>query len=273
MDSSVSYTLLVDNDAHAPGLVAEHGLAIWIDTGETRILFDTGQSDAFRRNAQALGIDLSTAEHLVLSHGHYDHGGGLAALTDVLPQKTPIHAHPGVFAERYSRHSDGTMHAVGLPDSARRFLEARKAFLHSTPQATSIAPGVSVTGSVPRKTSFEDTGGDFWLDRDGTRPDPIADDMALWIERPEGLWVFLGCAHAGTINTLQHIQAVAGRTDVHVLVGGTHLRNAAAVRLEKTARFLKDLAPATLLPCHCSGQTIHDVLAAQGAPSPRSNPW
>ncbi|MFW5894282.1 MAG: MBL fold metallo-hydrolase, partial [Verrucomicrobiota bacterium] len=171
MNYSLPFTVLVDNDAHAPGLATEHGLSIWIDTGEARILFDTGQSDAFLKNAQRLGIDLSTADRLVLSHGHYDHAGGFGALEDLLPEQTPIHAHPDIFPERYSRHADGTMREVGLPKSARQFLRRREAYFHPTPDATEIIPDVWVTGFVPRVTPFEDTGGDFWLDRECTRPD------------------------------------------------------------------------------------------------------
>ncbi len=197
MKDSPAFTILVDNDAHAPGLETEHGLSIWIETGVARILFDTGQSGAFLKNAQTLGIDLSTADHLVLSHGHYDHAGGFGTLEGVLPQGTPIHAHPGIFLERYSRHADGTMRDVGLPESARQFLRDREAYFHPTPEATEIAPGVWATGFVPRVTPFEDTGGDFWLDRECTQPDLIEDDMALWVERPEGLWVFLGLCACG----------------------------------------------------------------------------
>lgn len=264
MNSPLSYQIIIDNDAHAPGLETEHGLSIWIDTGETQILFDTGQSAAFLKNARTLGIDLSTADHLVLSHGHYDHAGGFAALEVLLPDTTPIHAHSGIFPERYSRHGDGTMHDVGLPESARQFLRRREAYFHPTPDATEIIPDVWVTGFVPRVTPFEDTGGDFWLDRECTRPDPIEDDMALWVERPEGVWVFLGCAHAGTINTIKHIQSVSGREDIYAVIGGTHLRSASEERLKKTARFLADLSPTILQPCHCSGDRIHAVLAGKG---------
>jgi 7,8-dihydropterin-6-yl-methyl-4-(beta-D-ribofuranosyl)aminobenzene 5'-phosphate synthase len=268
MTDSLSYTILVDNDAHAPGLATEHGLSIRIDTGETRILFDAGQSGAFLENAQTLGIDLSTADHLVLSHGHYDHAGGFADLEGILPEGTPIHAHPGIFPERYSRHSDGTMRDVGLPGSARQFLRRREAYFHPTPDAAEIAPRIWVTGFVPRVTPFEDTGGDFWLDRECTRPDSIEDDMALWAERPEGLWIFLGCAHAGTINTIRHIQTVSGREDVYAVIGGTHLRSASEERLEKTARFLTDLAPTVLLPCHCSGRGICTMLSIESPELP-----
>jgi 7,8-dihydropterin-6-yl-methyl-4-(beta-D-ribofuranosyl)aminobenzene 5'-phosphate synthase len=258
--NTLKFAILIDNSAHTPGLATEHGLSIWIDTGETRILFDTGQSNAFFRNAQALEIDVSAADHLVLSHGHYDHTGGLAALEGVLRPGTPIHAHPGILPKRYSRHADGTVHEIGLPDSAREFLARREACFHPVTAPTEIAPRMWLTGPVPRETAFEDTGGDFWLDKQCSQPDPIEDDLSLWVERDEGLWIFLGCAHAGVANIIRHIQTVSGRKDVHAVIGGTHLRSASPERLEKTAAFFRELAPAVLLPCHCSGDGINDLL-------------
>lgn len=261
MADPLSYTILVDNEAHGPGLITEHGFSIWIDTGESRILFDTGGGDALVRNAETLGIDLASADHLVLSHGHYDHTGGLASLDNSLPNGVAIHAHPGIVLERYSKHADGAVHAIGMPPAAHRSLKSRESDFNPTPGAASIGPGVWVSGSIPRITSFEDTGGDFWLDEACRRPDPVADDMALWVERPEGMWVFLGCAHAGVVNTIRHIQLLSGRDDVCAVIGGMHLRSASAERLRKTAQFLKGLTPEALLPCHCSGQQIHDALA------------
>lgn len=259
MKNSICYTILVDNAPHTPLLSTEHGLSIWIDTGDTRILFDTGQSDMFLKNSQALGIDISTANHLVLSHGHYDHSGGLATLERVLPKQTPIHAHLGIFSNRYSRHADGTINNIGLPDAAQCFLQNRKANFYPALKASEIAPGIWVSGFVPRLNPFEKQSGDFWLNSACTRPDFIDDDISLWIEQPEGLWIFLGCAHAGTINTVKHIQSVSGRDDIHAIIGGMHLGHASEERLEITTRFLTELAPEILLPCHCSGKRIHTM--------------
>lgn len=266
MTNGISCTILVDNDAHAPGLEAEHGLSIWIEADDTRILFDTGRSGAFARNAEALGIDLPAADHLVLSHGHYDHTGGLPSLEEILPPDTPVHAHRAVHPRRHSLHPDRTVRAIGLPDAARAFLQRRNRSVRYVDGPAEIADGVWLTGPVPRRTAYEDTGGSFWFDPACTIPDPVPDDMALWIDAPEGLWIFLGCAHAGTVNTIRHIQTVSGREDVHALIGGTHLRNASQDRLDATAEFLRELAPPVLLPCHCSGSQIHEALRERGVP-------
>lgn len=257
----VRYRVLVENRIDAPGTVAEHGLSLWIETPAARILFDTGQSGVVRENAAALGIDLATAEHLVLSHGHYDHTGGLAAVDALLPDALPIHAHPEVFAPHCKRNPDGTAKVIGMPAAGRAMLERRRASLRSVVTPTMIAPGIWLTGSIPRDTDYEDPGGDFRLGTDLARPDPIADDMALWIDAPEGLWIFLGCAHAGAVNTIRHIQAVAGRERVHGIIGGAHLHSASPERLERTAAFLRALAPEVLDLNHCTGDRIRPYLA------------
>lgn len=260
MAAEVSYTILVDNEAHAPGQQTEHGLSIWIEVNDIRILFDTGQSGAFLQNAQMAGIDISTASHLVLSHGHYDHTGGLMKIQNVLHSDISIYAHPEIFTTRYSRHSDQTLHEIGLPESAKMFLNKRKAYFHPVTKPTEIAPDVWVTGEVPRRSLYEDTGGDFWFDKECTQVDNVTDDISLWVERDEGLWIFLGCAHSGVVNIVQYIQLVSGRTDIYAIIGGTHLRNASTERLSKTVAFLRQLSPAVLLPCHCSGKNINDLL-------------
>lgn len=270
--SSVAFTLLVDHEASSTGLRNEHGLSIWIEVGPTRILFDTGASDAFRWNAKSLGIDLSQTDAVVLSHGHYDHGGGLPFLQGLLRPETPIYAHPGIFQTRFSRHRDGSLHPVGLSPLSQEFLHAHQAafrpitaptFLPPLPTviaetspshpATPSLPRMGLTGPIPRLTPIEDPGGDFYLDRGWTVPDPIEDDLALWIEAKEGLWIFLGCAHAGVINTIRYIQKLSGRKDVYAVIGGTHLRNASPERLAATEAFLRDLSPTLFFPCHCSG--------------------
>jgi len=266
MTSNVSFRVLVDNKQHAPGLETEHGLALWVEAGGMRILFDTGQSDMVVRNASRLGVPLERTDILVLSHGHYDHTGGLAYLDPILPSNTRIFAHPDVPAERFSRHSDGSIRAIGMPEPSREVFDRRKKHFSPVTAPVKIAADVSLTGPVPRLSGFEDTGGDFWLDQDCLVPDPIVDDMALWIEADEGVWIFFGCAHSGIVNTVKYIQSISRRPTVHAAIGGTHLKKSSRERLKKTAEFMNGLQPAILLPCHCSGDNIKAVLASISDP-------
>jgi len=113
MIGNLNITILVDNQSSKAELHSEHGLSLWIEADDKRILFDTGQSEMLIRNAKVLGIDLRTADTLVLSHGHYDHTGGVAAVLDLNPEIS-VYCHPGVFMPRYSRQPDGKMKPVGI---------------------------------------------------------------------------------------------------------------------------------------------------------------
>jgi 7,8-dihydropterin-6-yl-methyl-4-(beta-D-ribofuranosyl)aminobenzene 5'-phosphate synthase len=112
---------------------------------------------------------------------------------------------------------------------------------------------VGVTGTIARATSFEDTGGPFFLDAQGRTSDPIMDDQALWIDSGEGLIVCVGCCHAGLINTLHAVQRASGTSRLRAVIGGFHLLNASVRRLEQTLSALRSIGPEMLVPCHCTG--------------------
>ena len=252
-ETRLNITLVVDNEA-GNGLVAEHGFAAWIEAGEHRILFDTGQGTAFIPNCTALGIDLSRADALVLSHGHYDHTGGipdfLACNVDA-----PVFVGAGYDVHRYSCHPGKPARDIGLVDPVRSILQAlpeHRLITLATPRY--IFPGIGVSGPIPRLTPFEDTGGPFFLDADQQQPDSLNDDLSMWFETAEGLLILTGCCHSGLVNTIQYIRQVSGIERVHGVIGGLHLLQASEDRLQQTLRFLDDCAPDLLVPCHCTGE-------------------
>ncbi|RLC19902.1 MAG: MBL fold metallo-hydrolase [Deltaproteobacteria bacterium] len=252
MKRNISVTVLVENTARDRGTIGEHGLAFWIETGSARILFDTGQGMALPNNAKRLDIPLDRTDAVVLSHGHYDHTGGLLQVLAGAPGAT-VHAHPGVFDPKFARNPDGTSRAIGMPepDEAGVRKRARDLVLNRGP--VEVADGIFITGEIPRVTSFEDTGGPFFLDPGCTRPDPVLDDQALFFDTPAGLVVILGCAHAGVINTLRHIRGLAGDRPVHAVMGGMHLVAASRRRMDRTLEELQGIDPDRLGPAHCTG--------------------
>ncbi len=252
---TLKITALMNNEL-PEGLQTEHGLAFWIEVAGKKILFDTGQSDRLLANAKTLGIDLSQTDAIVISHGHYDHSGGLKAVLDAAPGAA-VYMHPDAPRIRYSCRPGKPPKNIAMgPEACQKLAEAAaKANVVYTTQPSQIAAGLTVTGPVPRCTDYEDTGGPFFLDKDAQNPDPINDDQALMIRTAKGLVVILGCAHAGLINTLQHAAATSGQKDIIAVIGGTHLRSASEERIEKTLTDLKQFNIRHIAPCHCTGQT------------------
>lgn len=242
----VTITTLAENTAGSRGLLGEHGLAFHIQAGDFVMLFDTGQGQTLAHNAAQLGVDLQHLDAIALSHGHYDHTGGLRALLEQGPRRR-LYIHPAALQAKYNRrHEDIGGH---LPD--RPTLEAQ-ADVTWTTGPTWLTDTIWLTGEIPRITDFEDTGGPFYTDSAQAIPDTLADDQALVIDTEAGLIVVLGCGHSGVINTLKHIQTVQDRP-IHALLGGMHLVRAAQSRLEATLAALADWDIAWLAPAHCTG--------------------
>jgi 7,8-dihydropterin-6-yl-methyl-4-(beta-D-ribofuranosyl)aminobenzene 5'-phosphate synthase len=249
----IRITAIVENTAAGRGILAEHGLSWWIETDTHRVLFDTGQTPkVLAHNAARLNIDLTTADTVVLSHGHYDHTGGLL---NVLQQADHprLLLHPAAIERRYSRHQDGSAHDAGMPfEVSKRSLE-QQANVTWTNSPTEVVPGLTVTGEVPRTTAYEDTGGAFYWDEACTQTDPIADDQAIFFDTPSGLVVVLGCAHAGVINTMRYVQRLRDNRCIHAVIGGMHLLHASPDRMEKTIAALRDFDVGLIAPTHCTG--------------------
>jgi len=144
MIQNIRITTLVENTASGAGLLAEHGLSFWIEYGDKRILFDTGQSDILTKNAKVLGIDLAETDAIVLSHGHYDHTGGLSDVLEIAA-KAKIYLHPGATEPKFSKNISGAK-SIGMPDSAKGAIQGQHMIWTETP--ATIFPGISVTGQV-----------------------------------------------------------------------------------------------------------------------------
>jgi len=249
----IKITILIDNNAEE-GLMSEHGLALWIEAGGDHILFDTGQSEkALEHNAKTLGIDLAKTDKLVLSHGHYDHTGGLPAVLRQ-NQKVHVYCHPTALRARYSIR-DGQAKAVQMPcQSVIALNELPAEQLHWLRNSSLLNGLVRISGPIPRRTKYETAGGPFFLDPAGRKEDIIEDDISLWLRTSTGIIVCLGCAHAGLINTLNYGLELNRDLRLNTIIGGFHLLEANQIRMEKSITALNQIGFKRIIPCHCTGE-------------------
>jgi 7,8-dihydropterin-6-yl-methyl-4-(beta-D-ribofuranosyl)aminobenzene 5'-phosphate synthase len=253
------------------GLIAEHGFSALVTVrrggSTTSLLFDTGLSpDAMMTNADRLGLDLTGVHAVVLSHGHFDHVGGLAGLASRRGTRTlPMVVHPFVWTRRRLA-VPGSSDA--WPTLSKRALTGEGFEVIERRQPSLLVDGcILITGEVDRTTDFEHGmppahqrwTGEAW------EPDPLVlDDQALVVNvRGKGLVVVTGCGHAGAINIVHHARRLTGVPRLHALLGGLHLSGAFfAPTIDPTVEALTELAPDLLVPSHCTGWRAQHTLAA-----------
>ncbi len=250
--SSLQITVLVENSVFSAGLKAEHGLCLWLDMGSACVLFDTGQTGIILENARALGIEIDAVDTIALSHGHYDHTGGLAAVLARASQPPKVFMHPNALQPKFHCVSAAASRAIGMPRDALEALQRCKN-LTTAPTPVEVAPGLFLTGEVPRIHPEENVASAFYLDAECARPDPLLDDQSLFMDTPSGLVVMFGCAHAGAINTLTHIRNLVGNRPIRSLIGGMHLHSASPERLAWTIARLREFSVANISVGHCTG--------------------
>ena len=247
----IHLTTLSENTANY-GYLAEWGLSILVEVDNLKILVDTGPSFSAVHNAQLMGVDLSTIDQIVLSHGHADHTGGLR---DVLKVKgvVEIIAHPDIFTAKYVQRDQEGVKCCGIPFS-REELESRGARFNLTREPIRIGENVMTTGEIPMVSGYEEVENNLSIkEGNALHQDQLADDLALLIDTDFGLVVILGCAHRGIVNTLRHAQSLTGKELVYAVIGGTHLIRGSEERIDKTIADLRMLGIKRLGVSHCTG--------------------
>lgn len=250
MITELRISVLVDNAADS-GLQPEHGLSFWIEADDQKILFDTGPGEVLRFNAARLGIELNRVHAIALSHGHRDHTGGVSAALAAAGHAI-VHMHPLAFESKYSKRERGSARRIRIPDEVASDLLERNYSLACNSSPAQIAPGVFLTGEIPRLTASGDHC-ELFLDEECTRTDAVTDEQALFIESRRGIVVIVGCAHRGVANTLDYISKLAGANSMHALLGGMHLEKASEGTIARVAEAIERYRIELVAPCHCTG--------------------
>lgn len=233
---------LAENTAACPEVISQHGLSLYIETGKWKILFDMGQDDTFARNAEYLGIDLSEVDFAVLSHGHYDHGGGLSAFLRI-NKTAPVYIHTDAF----DRYYNGREKYIGLDPALRE--ETRLIFTHGMVE---IHAGLRLLDC--NELGWQSPSWGLNQEQDSVfYPDSFSHEQYLQITEGERQFLISGCSHKGIENIAEYFHP-------DVLIGGFHLSKQEELReLEKTARHL--LRGSTLYYTgHCTGDKQYQVM-------------
>jgi 7,8-dihydropterin-6-yl-methyl-4-(beta-D-ribofuranosyl)aminobenzene 5'-phosphate synthase len=244
-------------------ILAEHGFSaivtVTADEMSRSLLFDFGFSEhGAAYNADALGLDLTTVEAMVLSHGHMDHFGGLEQLAERVGKKgIELVLHPTAF--RTSRFIKVTEEIkIALPALKKeRFDNAGISLVESKEPRTLLDDCVLFLGEISKQTEFEKGFPRMYYDEDGeTKWDPIEEDSAIVANvKRKGLVILSGCAHSGIINTVKYAQDITGVGNVFVVMGGFHLTGADFEPIiEPTTEALKAFNPQYVVPTHCTGR-------------------
>jgi len=252
-------TVIVDNavpfGTRHPFL-AEHGLSLLIEHAGKRVLYDTGQSSAVVSNLSLLGFRPSELDMLVVSHGHYDHTGGIFHVLQHARKKIPVYAHTKIFQARYSI-AGNQRRFIGIPHE-KEVLTALGAEWRLIDKPTEIIPELWMSGPIPRVTDYER--GDPKLvtcATDGAEcQDTIEDDTSLFYASPRGLVVIGGCTHAGLVNTVRRGLEVTGTSRLAGWIGGTHLGPLSKEQQAKTLAQLAEFGPEFVAANHCTGFTM-----------------
>jgi 7,8-dihydropterin-6-yl-methyl-4-(beta-D-ribofuranosyl)aminobenzene 5'-phosphate synthase len=265
----VKTTVLCENAVYGNiGAIGEHGWSVWLETPRGEYLFDTGQGKGLLNNAAFFGKDLAAVNGVLLSHHHSDHTGGLLDAMKAMrggPSEggVPVHAHPDLFKDSFSTKSEKLRH-IGVPHT-RSLLEVEGADFRLETGWREIEEGVYMTGEVPRRTSYEigDQELKHYGEAGGLVVDPIRDDQTVVIDTGEGLFVVLGCSHAGVVNILTYITEKTGKSRFHTVMGGTHLGPVEEDQIARSIAALHEFDIGRIGVSHCTGQRTAARMAGE----------
>lgn len=250
--------VLVENTTTDERYGIEHGLSLYIETDEHRILFDSGDSNLFEINASKMGIDLTSIDIFILSHGHHDHGGGLARFMEINNQ-AKIYVHEDAFDPHYSKRQSGykDISVVKPSDVKQR--------IFYTSDNYALDAHLVLFSKVKAKYFYPSSNQNLYVD-DGhsLKNDDFRHEQNLIIEDNQKLYLIAGCAHKGMINIIDEAKNIMGR-EIDVAIGGLHMYSRSS-GVSESFQTIKRLGstllsyPTKILTCHCTGDIAFEEL-------------
>jgi len=255
-DSKWRLHILVNNVVKESPYLGEHGLSMIIESPELEsggfILFDTGQSaEVLLKNAEKMGVDWARLRTIVLSHGHYDHSGGLPDLAGRLGKGVRVIGHPSTFVPR--ANAQPYFRDIGIPFSKDKLTRVEFTESHKT---LFLTPNIILSGEIPRVFDFERNSQKGLLRQEQGKyvEDEVADDKAIVIRKlGAGFHLICGCCHSGLLNMLKHAAEISGEKQVLTIVGGLHLGSYDDDTLNRVVTGLAEWNPRLVVPLHCTG--------------------
>jgi len=244
-------TIIADNYVDSAGMIAEHGFACLIETGSERILFDTGQGSALINNLKTMGID-GKFDKIIISHGHYDHTGGISKSFDELSEYcSDIYASHNIFDEHLAQRPDGSYNFIGFEKGESDV--ASKYNLHFNDKLTEISENIYLSGVIKRYEAF-DADKRLYVRIDGECcKDMFRDEQYLVIKTTDGIHLFTGCTHCGAINLLQHARELFPDDKLLSVTGGLHLFKSERSDVDRVITFLENESVEKIFTGHCTG--------------------
>ena len=254
---------LVDNHAMAESACAsEHGFSVYIETEKRRILFDTGCGSMFLENARNLGVDLADIDTLIISHGHYDHAGGVRTLLETFSfDSLPMFTGEGFFNRKFVNEVQGERE-LGVNFDGEYLLSKGVDHQMVGKDPVLIGEGMYLLSYFSGKEENEDLNPRFLLETgEGVEIDRFNDEVSLVFDTPEGLVLIVGCSHPGILRMVERVKSTFGKP-VKALLGGIHLYDAGEEKMKRVSDALLAMDIGTLGVSHCTGDAAAEYLKA-----------
>lgn len=251
MSFDVKITPLVENQSKFDNLLSEHGLSLLIECGGKRILFDTGASDLVLNNAKKISIDLNDIDCVVLSHGHYDHTGGLQYINN-----KKVYVHPDIFIPKYEA-INGQYEYDGLPNNKEHYEAVNNLEFIQVKQGAELTKNINLHMNFAKQATK-----DFYLQTNaGYVPDVFTDELVLSINTDNGLIIISGCAHSGIVNIIDKVIQDTGNNQIYAILGGFHLYDLTHEEVQRVASTMDNYNIKHIGISHCTGDKLSKYLS------------